>query len=497
MLKAFILLVLGASLTFAFAPYNLWYLPFLVLPVAIFLLKDAQRPFLYAWCFGIGYFGAGLSWVHVCIVTFGGVPIVVSILLMFILCGYLALFTALLFKLLHRCCLPRLWPLFLPFSWFAMEWLRGRIFTGFPWLSIAYSQSQSPLQSWFPIIGEVGLSVLIIFVSSIIAYSLYSKKFSYSLSTMLTLCAATFITHLIDPVKPTDASRSVALVQGNIEQSIKWQPEKDQSIIDKYIELSEPYWDHDLVIWPEAAIPRFEHLASPELLWLNQKAIKSNTGFITGIVDYNPETYRAYNSVLALGIDARGNEQSYQYKHSNRFDKHHLLPIGEFVPLGNFLRRLAPIFNLPQSSFSRGNYKQDDLSAGGIRLSTAICFEIVFSKQIRDNLKKDSDVILTVSNDAWFGDSHGPHQHLQIAQVRALEYGLPLIRATNNGITAIVDHNGKIIARAPQFQEQVLSAELSLTDGQTWYRRTGDWPILVLAFILFIYGYFRQRTNIS
>jgi apolipoprotein N-acyltransferase len=184
--------------------------------------------------------------------------------------------------------------------------------------------------------------------------------------------------------------------------------------------------------------------------------------------------------LIALGIDKSVNNHNYQLNHSKRYSKHHLLPIGEFVPFEDIIRPLAPIFDLPMSSFSRGDYVQANLVVGNTYLTPAICFEIAFPKQIADNLTEKSQAIITVSNDAWFGDSHGPHQHLQIAQVRAKEFGLPVLRATNNGVTAIVNHLGKIQSRLPQFEALVLEDEIALVVGKTPYRKYGDMPIWLL-----------------
>ena len=175
----------------------------------------------------------------------------------------------------------------------------------------------------------------------------------------------------------------------------------------------------------------------------------------------------------------------YFYNHGNRYYKNHLLPLGEFVPFGDLLRPIAPFFNLPQSSFSRGQYVQPNLVANGLNILPLICFEIAFPRQLAANLTADTDLLLTVSNDAWFGNSHGPHQHLEIARMRALEFGRPLLRSTNNGITAVIDHRGKIIKQIPQFEEAVLKTDVSLVAGATPYAKFGNvinWliPLLIL-----------------
>lgn len=239
-----------------------------------------------------------------------------------------------------------------------------------------------------------------------------------------------------------------------------------------------------------------EPLAQDFLENLDKSALYSDTAVITGIIDYRQQTGEAWNNLVVVGKQhAEDNSGHYVYGHSNRFSKHHLLPIGEFVPFESLLRRLAPIFDLPMSSFSRGSYIQPNMLANGYHLLPAICFEIAFPAQIRANMTAETQLLLTVSNDAWFGDSIGPHQHLQIAQMRALEFGKPVIRATNNGITATIAADGKIRQRAPQFTEAIVSDEIPLTTGTTLYSRWGNIPIFSIAgLILVVAGWRRVRS---
>ncbi len=477
---------MGALLTFAYAPFDLWWLPFLVLPIWLWISHQfVERPFLNAWFFGLGFFGAGISWVHVSIATFGGVPLIVSILLMLLLCGYLALFPAIFSYLLKRYFNVLLWPLAAPFIWMSTEWLRAHFLTGFPWLSIGYTQTSSPFKAFYPLIGEVGLSVVMILLAAVLTVAMVKRSLASILSAATVYSVAAVSVFILSEqawVTPSGQSKTAALVQGNIEQSIRWRPEQDKPTMQKYIELTEAHWQHDIIIWPEAAVPRLEVLAIDYLQQLDLMASKHNSALITGIVDVNLESGEAYNKLIALGLNTpTENTQPYQYPNQNKFAKHHLLPIGEFVPFEALLRPLAPIFDLPMSSFSRGGYVQDNLEAKGLQLSPAICFEIAFPKQIAANITEQTDAIITVSNDAWFGDSHGPHQHLQIARVRAMEFGLPVLRATNTGVTAAFDHEGEVLGALPQFQAAVLSVEFELVDGTTPYFRLGNLPIIILC----------------
>jgi apolipoprotein N-acyltransferase len=292
--------------------------------------------------------------------------------------------------------------------------------------------------------------------------------------------------------KPTGESARIAMVQGNIEQALRWTPEQDQPTMDKYKTMTADHWDNDVIIWPEAAIPKLEPVATDYLSEMDNIAARTNTGLITGIVNYNFETREAYNNLIALGQryqddkdEGKTSRGHYHYFHANRFAKHHLLPIGEFIPFEDWIRGLAPIFDLPMSSFSRGDYQQVNLEAKGYHFAPAICFEIAFPRQISANLYHNTDFIITVSNDAWFGGSHGPAQHLEIAQVRAKEFGLPVLRATNNGITAFIDHRGQIQSRLPQFETAVLNDIIQQVKGYTPYRTFGDWPAWCLSLVIF------------
>ena len=456
-----------------------------------------QRPdhgFKTGWLFGLGWFGAGISWVHVSIADFGGLPLAASIGLMVLLCSYLALYPALAFYLTKRFFKPALWPLALPAWWFIGEWLRSWVLSGFPWLSVGYSQLNSPLAGWFPVIGETGVSALLIFVAAGSAIWLTKRRWvPVLLSLAVTFGGGWALQHV--QWVTTHKTVDVAMVQGNIEQSLRWQPEQDQPIMDKYRSLTQPLLKNDLIIWPEAAIPKLEYLARPWLRELDNEAAEQQTAIISGIVNYNFESQQTWNSLIVLGQQDKEPGGDYRYAGSNRYEKHHLLPIGEFVPFEDILRPLAPLFDLPMSSFTRGDYQQTNLLANGLRLAPAICFEIAFPRQVAANIHENTDILLTVSNDAWFGHSHGPAQHLQIAQTRALEMGKPVIRATNNGITAFIDANGIITSRLPQFQQGAIADKVDVTRGMTPYRYAGDLPMALLLIVALISGYWGQQRR--
>ncbi len=492
----------GFFLVFAYAPFSYWWLALILPSIALHQLNNAkpkQAAKMLA-IFAFGWFSSGISWVHVSIDQFGGLPLLISLLLMLGLCAYLAIYPALAGYLTARLAKNKqvsLW--FFPSIWLFCEYLRSVVLTGFPWLSLGYSQIDSPLSTFAPVIGEVGITVIILlinicWVKIYAAYSKSSEKTSVQASSQSKYQGIIFPTALVATIilstvvlsqiiwsEPTGKTAKVALIQGNIAQSIKWQPDQEWPTMLKYLDLSRVNYDADLIVWPESAIPALEPTVQDYLATVNRSAILNNSSIITGLINYNFESQEYFNALLVLGKKNTNDEQGYYYNHPNRYYKSHLLPIGEFVPFQELLRPLAPFFNLPMSSFKAGNYVQPNLVANNFHILPLNCFEIAFPKQLAANLTDKTDMILTVSNDAWFGDSHGPHQHFEIARMRALEFGKPLIRATNNGVTGIINHLGEITALAPQFEEVVLKGNIDFVAGDTPY---SQWPNLILWLII-------------
>lgn len=476
--------LLGAGLTFSYAPFSVWFLAPLLLAGFFWLLNNKGRShaFVSGWSFGLGWFGVGISWVHVSIADFGGLPLVGSIGLMLLLSAYLALYPALASWLLVRFISPSYWPLGIGFIWLFCEWLRSWMLTGFPWLSLGYSQLHGPLGGYLPVLGETGVSVLLVTLACSLGLLVPKRHFKSAFMITAVLLISGYLLGKQQWTEDKGQSVKLVMVQGNIQQSLRWVPEQDLPTMNLYRQLTDSHWDADLIIWPEAAIPKLEPLALRYLQELDETAASHQTAVVTGIVNYNFETRDAFNNLIVLGSQNGEAQGHYRYPHANRYAKHHLLPIGEFIPFEDWLRGIAPLFDLPMSSFSRGDFQQRNLQANGLHLAPAICFEIAFPNQIRANLHDHTDYILTVSNDAWFGHSHGPHQHLEIAQVRAKEFGIPVLRATNNGITAVIDADGRVLDQLPQFEQGVLVSRVPRYQGQTPYAKFGDlWAWLLAA----------------
>jgi apolipoprotein N-acyltransferase len=502
----------GFLLVFAYAPFSYWWLALFLPSIALYQIRfssprvAAKKMSLFAF----GWFSSGISWVHVSIDQYGGLPLILSLLLMLALCAYLSLFSALSgYLTAHITKNKQVNLLFFPSIWLLCEYLRSVILTGFPWLSLGYSQIDSPLSTFAPLIGEVGLTGIVI-VINICWVKIYcslkqgftthhqvplsqaitiinSRRLMSILATPLTLVSfivlTSFLLNQINWTTLNGKSTKVALIQGNIAQSIKWEPEQEWPTMLKYLDLTRVNYDADLIIWPESAIPVLEPAAQDYLSTVNRSALLNDSAIITGLINYNFESKEYFNALLVLGKKKDDDEQGYYYNHSNRYYKNHLLPIGEYVPFQELLRPIAPLFNLPQSSFTAGNYVQPNLIAKNIHILPLNCFEIAFPLQLAANFTNQTDMILTVSNDAWFGNSHGPHQHFEIARMRALEFGRPLIRATNNGVTGIINHLGEVSAIAPQFEETVLKGTVDFVTGNTPY---SQWPNLTLWLMILL-----------
>lgn len=499
--QLFIAAFLGAIQVFAFAPFQQWWVIYPSFVGLFFLLKHVKaqnnRIFFVSFIFNLSMFVATLHWIYVSMDLFGGMPPIASGFLIVLLCAYLALFPTLALWLTYKVKTSsdaiRLLLIF-PSLWLATDWLRGWVLTGFPWAYLGYSHADTPLAGFAPILGVQGITLAIVIICACITLFISKKSRVLSLNLIL---AVVFSGYSLKKLSFTElqAPINVALVQGNIEQGQKWHVNELYPSILKYLDLSgihnsmssdyKPQLpirktvSNELVVWPESAIAALELDMQEFLQPLSKKFEKEGKTLLTGIINYDMTNEDYFNSIIMLGKLPVG--QGYSQTSPNRYYKHQLLPIGEFVPFEKLLRPLAPYFNLPMSSFQRGGEIQENLKFGDTRLAPALCYEIAFPELLRKNVHEDTGLLITLSNDAWFGDSIGPAQHLEIARMRAIEFGRPLLRSTNNGITAIYNSRGEELGRLPSNIAAVLRREVQPAYGQTPYQQYGQLPLLIFC----------------
>ena len=486
-----LLIVGGAIFPLGLAPFNLW--PAVIVSMAI-LFQSLRQPsikqaFFNAATYGFGLFLTGASWLYVSIHEYGFIAAPLAVIATTLFCLFLAAIFAFPFMLaafLPSTSIPLM--LGLPAIWVISEWVRSWIFTGFPWLYAGYSHTETWLNGWAPIGGVLSLSFFSALTAMLFLWlvqGMEQRRSTLSLSVILmVLTISGYLLQQVNWTKDIGKPLTVALIQPNIAQNEKWSVEKRRTILTQLAAQTEAYWGHDIIIWPEAAVPRTPKRIPVFMQNLERKANDSGSTLLTGIITQDGEQGRYYNSVLAVG------DQSGQY-HKTR-----LVPFGEYVPLESLLRGLIQFFDLPMSSLSVGPSNQIPLTVQKQLIATAICYEVVYPDLVA-RISRQASLIVTVSNDTWFGESLGPLQHMQMVQMRALENAKPIIRGTNNGISGLVDQRGNIYGRMDQNSIDELSGVVQPRAGQTPFSITGSWPIIFLSWlIVFFLVLYRSKTNV-
>lgn len=471
----------GLISVFGFSPFNVYIVPVLTILLFLYLHQHSRTLFTSSILFGLGFFLGGIHWIFISLNIFGQMPTILAAFSTLLFCLFLSIFFLPLAWVSHRMSI-----IVLPALFTLVEWLRSFIFTGFPWLSYGYSQlPDSPLAGYFPITGVHGVTFLV-FLSATLLFTIISnhrkslKLISFFSLTLIWLGGHYF--HKIEWTQPFKEPFSVSLIQGNITQDEKWDKALVNQSLKKYIELIERS-SNSLIILPETSIPLlFQNLPSSFKKRLHDHARKIEGDVIIGAIEKTNDKY--FNSAVSIG---KNGEQRYQ--------KFHLVPFGEFIPFKFFLKFIYQNWlNIPFSDLSKGPRSQEPFLHNGIRLAINICYEDVFGYEITKPLP-DANILVNLSNDAWYGQSIASKQHLQISQGRALETGRMMLRSTNTGATAIISPKGKVLDELHLFKEGVLNGYAQGYEGSTLYIRYGNYPIVILCGLLLIICFVKRKNS--
>lgn len=502
-MKSALALGAGAAMPAAFAPLDWWPVGLASVAVlfALWLGDNRARAAWHGFLFGLGLFGVGASWTYISLHTFGGMPPALAAFCVLLLVAALALFPAAAGfiqavggdKTAGRKVARA--ALVMPGAWVAVEWLRGWLFTGFPWLTAGYAFLDTPLAGWAPLGGVYAVSLAALFTAGAVAAVVAGRGWHGAVAAAVAgalwfggekLAGGEWTRVAGPPVK-------VALIQNNVPLAAKWDAEHAARIIDDYLSASARHRDADLILWPEAAVPDYLDRLPADF---HRRLREHPADFVFGVL-----TRRAvgdggreyFNSIAAAagdtadagaGLDAPG----------ARYHKRHLVPFGEFLPLEWLFGPVVRYLNIPMSDFTAWRQPQPPLRAAGVALAASICYEDAFPAEWRAQVP-GAGMLVNLSEDIWFGDSLAPHQRLQMARFRARESGRELLRASNNGLSAVIDWRGGIVAIAPQFAAATVTAAVAPRTGTTPYIAHGDWPALALAAALFALGWLFARRR--
>ncbi len=495
--------VLGAATVAGFAPLRLFFLPLLTLAALFILWRRSRTPAsagLLGFAFGLGLFLFGTSWVYVSLHDFGAMPAALAALATLLFCVILSLLPAAAGYATARLHVPPAMTLGIiaPVCWTLGEWVRSWIFTGFPWLAMGYSQiPSSPLAGFAPVLGIYGVSLATAMTAGLLALLWEHTRMADGTKSgrkvpsfilhpssfiLVALWACGFGLKQVSWGEPVGAPVAVSLIQGNIAQDLKWRAERVAPTLERYRSMVFRS-DSRLIVLPETALPLFLEQVPPQYFAeLAAHARRNGGDVLIGIVEGSPRG-GYYNSVISLGAST-----------TQRYRKSHLVPFGEFIPLRPVLGWIVNALAIPLQDFARGSHDQRPLKLAGQRVAVNICYEDAFGEEIIRQLP-EATLLVNVSNVAWFGRSIAPQQHLQISQARALESSRPMLRATNTGVTAIIDPRGEVVAAAPEFTRATVSHLVQGYAGATPYVRWGNHAVLVLCAVMVAVPLLREKRR--
>lgn len=468
-LKIFSPLIAGAILTLAFAPFSYWWIACISITLWMFLTQKFPT-FQTGFLFGLGMFSTGISWVAVSMTEYGNASYLMATIMVGFFIAGLSVFPGL--ASLGFTMWSRRWPtpfgqiFLLTACWVTMEAFRSWFLTGFPWLLLGYSALDSPFSGYLSWIGAFGVSCIVAITGGTLLVAFQTKNIKPALVAMLLIGTGISLEMFYKPDQNKDGKTSVALWQPAIPQHIKWKTKHRPEILASHLNDGLPP-QTSLIIWPETALPMTEKQMRKELPDLDSLLMNNGQTLISGIL--GESNGRFTNRLVSLGIG------------SGTYDKTRLVPFGEYVPLEYFLRGLMEFFNLPMSQIIPGQ-ESELLLHKDLKIAPLICYEIAFTGLARQN-SAHANVLLTVSNDTWFGTSIGPDQHLEIAQIRARELGKPIMRATNDGVTALIDPFGRITQQLDRYNRRILYGNITPSNEITPYSKAGEVPVIIFLVV--------------
>ncbi len=490
--------VLGALLPFGFAPYGFYVLSLLSVFGIIFIWrkqtpKNASKS---GFIFGFAAFLFGAYWVTISVGTFGGAPtwlaMIVMLGLVALMASYFALLAYLIAKYSQIITSNLMWAFTIASLWTLMEWFRSWVLTGFPWLNLGYLSLDTPLAGYAPLGGVYFCTFLwVLFITFILNFNRVDK--TQKIITIGFILVTVFFGGLFNKHSYTQdyqAAKSLALIQGGVSQDKKWLPQQFPITTELYAKLTVENSDADILVWPEAAIPRFRSEVLPYYAGIKAR-LGANTDFLVGGLERRFDSQgerQDFNSLFLVDDKFNGPEEQLYFKS-------HLVPYGEYFPLPEFVRQWLCRMGLPCNNLTAGAKTQKPISVNGIKYGVFICYEDAYTDRVNAMLP-EANILVNVTNDAWFGGSMAPHQHLQVTRMRALETERPILRATNNGITALIDKKGKVVKTVEQFKPQVLRGTVQGVKGATPFVMLGNWMIVGICFgFLIIIRLLYRKSN--
>ncbi|WP_367670516.1 apolipoprotein N-acyltransferase [Sodalis-like secondary symbiont of Drepanosiphum platanoidis] len=492
--KIFLSIISGVFGVLSFSPYNIWPIAIISLVILFKLIYESniKESCLISFFWGFGFYGTGISWIYISLIKFGGLSKILSIIIFIFFIIYLSLYIVLFGFLFKKYFFKKniLNCLFnIPGLWIVLDYFRSSFFTGFPWLQFGYSQINSPLNFIAPILGFEFITFLIVMISSFFYF--FKNKLYLFLYFFLFFLFSFFLKNIYWYYPIKNDYIKVTLIQGNEKNLITYNIKDIKKKINVYYKYTKPVLGKSkIIIWPESIIPNNIINQKNLLYFLNKIMYLKNTILITGIISSkrNLKNFINFNSVIFLG-------KSLIIKSINNiiYKKYHLVPFGEYIPMKLILYPLLKLINFPMENFSKGNYLQSPQNICNKNFLTILCYEVIFSEQIKNNFSSQVDFLLTLSNNSWFGNSIEPWQHYQMACMRSLELGRSMLYCSNNGITAIINPDGSCQKKISQFISKSLTLNIIRYKGITPYSKFKIIPIKIFVIIFIIISIFLKK----